>query len=346
MIKYLGSKRTLVPLISAVIGALPGARSVVDLFSGTSRVGHALKQRGLQVFANDLNTYAATLGRCYVQADADLAPQAQALLDTLSALPGRPGFFTETYCHQSRFVQPHNGARVDAIRDEIARMTLSPELEAVLLTALMEAVDRVDSTTGLQMAYLKQWAPRSFNPLALRLPALLPRPAAGACAAHQLDALAAAQRLSADVAYLDPPYNQHKYLANYHIWETLVRWDQPEVYGVACKRVDCRARMSPFNSRPRAFDALAAVIQAVQARYLVVSFSNEGYISRAQMEALLATRGHVSVIERDFRRYVGARIGIYSPGGEKVGQISHLHNKEYLYVVSPEPLPPLDWSEV
>ena len=69
MIKYLGSKRTLVPRLTEVIHGLDGVRSVVDLFSGTSRVGHALKDSGLLVRSNDLNRYAATIARCYVQAD-------------------------------------------------------------------------------------------------------------------------------------------------------------------------------------------------------------------------------------------------------------------------------------
>lgn len=340
MIKYLGSKRVLLPLITSVVSSLPGARSVIDLFSGTSRVGHALKGAGFQVFSNDLNTYASTLARCYVQADLERHQEsAERLIAELNVLPGRAGYFTETFCVNSRFFQPKNGARVDAIRDAIAAKGLEPELESILLVSLMEAADRVDSTTGVQMAYLKQWARRAHKDLSMRLPALLPRAAGGPGKAHQLDALDAAGSLSADVAYLDPPYNQHKYLSNYHIWETLVRWDAPESYGVACKRVDCRQRKSPYNSRPRARDAVAALVAAIDARYLVVSFSNEGYVPREEMEALLRSRGHVQVIERDFRRYVGAQIGIYSPGGEKVGRVSHLRNKEFLYIVSPEPLP-------
>jgi adenine-specific DNA-methyltransferase len=140
--------------------------------------------------------------------------------------------------------------------------------------------------------------------------------------------------LQADVAYLDPPYNQHSYLANYHIWESLVLWDKPEVYGVACKRVDVRERPSPFNSKKQFFQALKDTITAVQARYLVVSFNNEGYIAREDMEALLSTRGKVTTLEHDFKRYVGAQIGIYNPQGAKVGAVSHLRNKEFLYVVT------------
>ena len=255
-----------------------------------------------------------------------------------SALPGEPGWFTETFCERSRFFMPKNGARVDAIREAIAQKDLPPELEAVVLVSLMEAADRVDSTCGLQMAYLKKWAPRAHNELELRLPKLLPRAAAGKGSVTQLEALEAARSLEVDVAYLDPPYNQHSYLSNYHVWESLVLWDKPEVYGVACKRVDCRTRKSPFNSKRKFHAALAELVEAVRAKVLVVSFNNEGYIEREQMEALLSTRGRVTVFSHDYKRYVGAQIGIYNPSGDKVGAVSHLRNLEYLYVVETEAL--------
>ncbi|MCX7029620.1 MAG: DNA adenine methylase [Spirochaetes bacterium] len=339
MIKYIGSKRTLVPAILEVVRRVDGARSVLDLFSGTSRVGHALKAAGYRVLANDHNAYAATLARCYVQADAgDVLGAARMLVGEFNALGGSPGWFTDTYCVKSRFFQPKNGERIDAIREAIASRGLEPELEAVMLVSLMEAADRVDSTTGLQMAYLKEWAPRAHNDLELRVPDVLPRAANGKGHATCLDAQDAARALEADVAYIDPPYNQHSYLANYHIWESLVRWDKPEVYGIACKRVDVRERRSVFNSRPKSADALRRLLDAVRATVLVVSFSNEGYVARNAMEAMLSSlwdgSGKVSTIENDFKRYVGAQIGIYNPQGRKVGTVSHLRNTEYLYVVA------------
>lgn len=136
-----------------------------------------------------------------------------------------------------------------------------------------------------------------------------------------------------DVAYLDPPYNQHKYLGNYHIWETLILWDKPAVYGRACKRVDCRERTSVFNSKPQFTAAFAELVRRVKARWLVVSFSDEGYLDRTTAEAILGQRGQVRVVEHDYKRYVGAQIGIYNPSGEKVGAVSHLRNTEYVYVV-------------
>lgn len=335
MIKYIGSKRVLVPLLVEIISRIQPTGSVLDLFSGTSRVGHALKRHGYRVVANDHNNYARVLGTCYVQADADdHLRSVERLVQEFNRLPGRPGYFTSTFCEQSRFFHPKNGARVDAIREAIVLKGLPPELEAVMLVSLMEAADRVDSTTGVQMAYLKQWAARAHNDLELRVPELLPHAASGKGEAHGLDALQAVRTLGADIAYLDPPYNQHKYLGNYHVWESLVLWDKPEVYGIACKRIDCKERGSVFNSKREAGAALSTVLREVQARHLVVSFNNEGYFAREEIEAMLAHREHVMVISQDFKRYVGAQIGIHNLKGEKVGKVSHLRNTEYIYVAT------------
>ncbi len=338
MIKYLGSKRLLLPAILDLVGGLAHenaqTRSVLDLFSGTSRVGHALKKAGFRVLANDHNAYAATLAGCYVAADREAVERdATRLIDEFSRLPGRDGWFTDTYARRSRFFREENAARIEAIRDAIEAKALPPELRAVMLVSLMEAADRVDSTTGVQMAYLKAWAARANKHLTLRMPDVLPRAVAGKGEAHQRDALHFVADVEVDIAYLDPPYNSHKYRSNYHIWETLVRWDQPEVYGIACKRIDCRDGSSPFNTARGCLPAMAHIIRSVRARHLVVSFNNEGRIARKEMVALLEERGAVEVIEHDYKRYVGAQIGIHSPAGKKVGIVSHLRNVEYIFVV-------------
>lgn len=338
MIKYLGSKRALMPRILERVEALAtrsaarGApiRTVLDLFSGTARVAHALKARGYRVHANDHNAYAAAIATCYVQADRRRwQARAERLIAELDAMPGRPGWFTETFCVRARYLMPRNGARVDAIRERIAALALAPELEAVALVSLMEAADRVDSTTGVQMAYLKQWAPRAHQPLRLRVPELLDGEGSASC----LDARVAARRRVVDLAYLDPPYNQHSYLGNYHVWESLVRWDKPEVYGVAMKRTDVRERGSAFNRRGAIAPAFREVLAAVRARWLLVSFSDEGHLTLGEVRAMLAEHGAVRAVEMAHRRYIGHRIGIYNPRGEKVGTPGPARNRECLFVV-------------
>jgi adenine-specific DNA-methyltransferase len=337
MIKYIGSKRTLIPTICSIVEALPEVTSCIDLFSGTSRVGHALKGKGFQVFSNDLNTYAATIARCYVQANLeDWDKKAAKIIAHCNQIKPEEGYFTETFCKQALFFQPKNGAKVDAIREWIETQDFEPELKAIILISLMEAADRVDSTTGVQMAYLKSWAPRAHNDLKMKMPDILPQAKHGKSKAFQMDAFQASKVLKADLAYLDPPYNQHKYLGNYHIWESLVRWDKPEFYGIAKKRIDVKDRKSPFNSKPRATAEMASVIKNLDARYLVVSFSDEGYISRDEMVKVLSERGHVHVINKDYKRYVGAQIGIHSTDGRKVGSVSHLSNTEYIFIVAKE----------
>ena len=338
MIKYLGSKRLLIPAILDVVRKVDGVTSVADIFSGTSRVGFALKSEGYKIHANDHNTYAATIAKCYIEANRDTETgEVKELLVELQDLDGSAGWFTENYCEKARYFQPHNGAKIDAMREKIHTWSSSGQIsdttKAVLLTSLMEAADRVDSTTGVQMAFLKNWAKRSYNEIELRLPDLLPLPDNGPCLATQLDAVNAAKTTTADLAYIDPPYNQHKYLGNYHIWESLVLWDKPEVYGIARKRVDCRDRRSEFNSKPRFLQTFEQLINSAASPRLLVSFSNEGYASRDEIIEIMSVRGEVKVYESDYKRYVGAQIGIHNQNGKKVGTVGHLRNIEYLFLV-------------
>jgi len=312
---------------------------VCDLFSGTARVGHRLKRDGFRVWSNDHNAYAHALATAYVQADREIwAERAEAVLAELRMVKPEAGWFTRTFCEEARFFHPDNGARIDAVRERIETMGLEPELKAVVLVALMEAADRVDSTAGLQMAYMKQWAPRALKPLELRLPDLLPGVAAGPCVATRGDAVEIAAEVEADLVYLDPPYNQHSYLANYHCWESLVLWDKPETYGVARKRVDVKTRKSAFNSRPGIGPAMQTVIERLKAPNLIISFNDEGYLSREDLVAMLASRGHVQVVDIPYPRYVGARIGIHNLKGEKVGAVGRLRNVEHLFVVTDRPV--------
>ena len=143
---------------------------------------------------------------------------------------------------------------------------------------------------------------------------------------------------SFDFAYLDPPYNQHRYFTNYHIWETLVAWDAPVHYGVACKRVDARdpETRSVFNERRRMGDALAGVIRDIDAEVVAVSYNDESWVTIEELQAMVGERGGmVCTLGFDSRRYVGAQIGIHNPRGEKVGSVSHLHNVEYVVVGGP-----------
>lgn len=332
MIKYLGSKRTLVPLLQQIALAAR-VQTALDLFTGTTRVARSFKEAGAFVTAVDTASYSEVFSKTWIELDGSKADQTELTmaLGELNALKGTSGYFTKVFCEDARYFQPHNGERIDAIRDHIEANYSGSWLYFPLLASLLLAADRVDSTTGVQMAYLKQWSRRSHSELKLTDPILI----AGEGRSVRSDALEVTRNLPAvDLAYLDPPYNQHRYFANYHIWETLVRWDAPERYGIANKRLDVRTpeTKSKFNSKPAMPIALNQLIQDVNAETLVLSYNNEAWLSRDELIAMLETRGHVEVIDVDFKRYIGSQIGVYNKAGERVGQPGAKRNTEHVLI--------------
>lgn len=333
MIKYIGSKRAVAPLLERLAARLP-ITTACDLFSGTTRAGQAFRRAGVRVVSNDLASYSEAFGQAYIARDAAAPERALARwVARLQDLPGRAGYVTETFCRQARFFSEENGARIDAIRAAIAAAGLDPVTEGCLLTSLIEAADRVDSTCGVQMAYLKRPAARSLQPLRLRVPDPVPGPAGSVVRAPANDL---APALDVDCVYLDPPYNQHSYFANYHAWETIARGDRPEAYGVARKRIDCRGARSPYNGTRSAWPALEDLVASLRTPWIVMSVSDESFLAPADVAHLLSARGHTAALAMDVPRYVGARIGIHNPAGERVGRVSHLRTTEWLIVSGPD----------
>ena len=333
MIKYLGSKRTLVAVLGAIAQAAE-AKTAVDLFTGTTRVAQEFKRNGLSVIASDSATYSDILAKCYLEADldkADLNSLSQKIA-FLNSLPGSRGYVTENFCEKARFFQIKNGERIDAVREELeANFKTDPEYP-ILLTSLMLAADRVDSTTGQHMAYLKNWSHRSGHDLELLVPDLISgtgRSILG-LAEEVIDELP-----MVDLLYMDPPYNQHRYFTNYHIWETLVRWDNPEPYGVAMKRIDSREAHthSVFNQRKKMPPAFKDVITKAKAKTVVVSYNNESWVEPIDIaESLLQNHESVALLEFDYKRYIGSQIGIYNKSGAKVGAVGERKNKELIFI--------------
>ncbi len=335
MIKYLGSKKRLLPVLGDLFSR-SGAETALDLFTGTTRVAQEMKRRGGHITAVDLARYSKVFADCWIKTDRNEVDQ-KALSDALahlSSLKGSPGYFTETFCVESRFFQPFNGERVDVIREVIESDYSDSPLFPILLTSLILAADRVDSTAGVQMAYIKKWADRSFKELELRVPELLEN---SGVSIHG-DAVALAPVLPhVDFAYLDPPYNQHRYFSNYHIWETLVAWDRPDHYGIACKRIDNRddSTKSRFNEKRNMPLAFESVVKTLDTDIMVISYNDESWVGKDHLLAMCERFEEVRFLAFDSKRYVGAQIGIFNPDGEVVGEVSHLRNKEWVVVAGP-----------
>lgn len=332
MIKYLGSKRALLPVLETLITA-SRAKTAVDLFTGTTRVAAAMKQIGMQVTAVDAASYSEVFSKTFIEfdgKDADFRELTDAV-DSLNSLSGSSGYFTEVFCEKARYFQPKNGQRIDAIRSAIESDYKHSWMYFPLLSSLLIAADKVDSTTGVQMAYLKAWSRRSSLELELQVPQLL----AGPGRSVRGDAIEQIPNLgSFDLAYLDPPYNQHRYFGNYHIWETLVRWDEPNYYGIANKRIDARSseNKSAFNSKLTMPSALAAVIAGLDAKTLILSYNNESWLSRRELSDMCSSYESVELLDFDSKRYVGSQIGGYNQSGRLVGKPGAHRNLEHIVI--------------
>jgi len=336
VIKYLGSKRALLPVLETLFRASE-ASTAIDLFTGTTRVAATIKQLGMNVTAVDTASYSEVFSKVFIELDgseADLQELAGAI-GSLNSLSGRSGYFTEVFCEQARFFQPKNGQRIDAIRSAIESKYKQSWMYFPLLASLLVAADKVDSTTGVQMAYLKSWSRRSFLELELQVPQLLTGPGRSV----KGDAIEQAHKLgSFDLAYLDPPYNQHRYFGNYHIWETLVRWDDPEYYGIANKRIDARLseNKSAFNSKLTMPDALEKLIAGLDAKILVLSYNNESWLSRRELSDMCSSYESVEILDFDSKRYVGSQIGGYNQSGRMVGKPGAHRNLEHIVIAGPQ----------
>lgn len=330
MIKYLGSKRALLPVLEKLFEA-SGAGTAVDLFTGTTRVAAAMKQLGMSVTAVDTASYSEVLAKTFIELEASSCDisELRSAVSRLNQIPGERGYFTKTFCEEARFFQVKNGIRIDAIRNLIESDYKSSWLYYPLLASLLIAADKIDSTTGVQMAYLKTWSRRSSLDLEMKVPELI----SGTGVCLMADANQAVKNIEeVDLAYLDPPYNQHRYFGNYHIWETLVRWDKPSYYGIANKRIDTRnsENRSEFNSKLTMPDALRNLISNLKAKTLVLSYNNESWLSRRELTDMCSHFERVEILDFDFKRYVGSQIGGYNQSGELVGRPGAKRNLEHV----------------
>ena len=321
-IKYAGSKLRMLPHIMKMVCSLDDVYTVLDAFSGSTRVSQALYQSGrYAVTSNDIAVWSEVFATCYLQAPRREAYYRQ-LIDRLNALPGHEGWFTLHYApHDDRTpdeemrkypFQRKNTMRLDSIRECIAEWraagTIDVPTERVLLTSLILALDVVDSTIGHFSSYLKRWSARSYRDLTLRLPRLCYNecwPAASVCRSNVFDLHG-----EWDLAYLDPPYgsanvkmpsSRVRYAAYYHLWKSVVLNDQPTLFGAAGRREDSRDGISASvfedfhmgtSGRLKAIEAIERLVQQVKARYILLSYnSSGGRVTREEIQQMLSENG-------------------------------------------------------
>lgn len=312
--KFIGSKFALLPFITEVVDrCCPDARTAADLFAGTGVVAYALAVRGLAVVAGD-NLYSCYVPlRAFLTGGAETRPDRVAgLLRTLAALPGKRGYVWENY--GGRYFTEENAARIDAIREQIAAWAAGGVVdaaeEAMLLTSLLYAADKVANTCGQYDAYLKHLGREAYSPdgthlvdasvyrpLTLGMP--VPAPGGHRHRVFLGDANELVRRVEVDLLYLDPPYNTRQYIDNYHVLENIARWERPPLYGKT-RKFRREAHKSRYSRRGEAARALAELVRDARCRHILLSYSAEGILPHETLVRILETRGDVAVYTRRY----------------------------------------------
>lgn len=332
-VKYAGSKLKLLPYILHLANKVK-PKIVFDGFAGTTRVSQAFAQAGCKVVSNDRAVWSKIFNLCYLKNERE-ANFYQEIINHLNALPEKDGWFSENYgglpsgkksSETDGFKKPwqiHNTRKLDTIREEIENLNLDETEKAVVLTSLILALDKVDSTLGHFSSYLKEWSPRSFNRMILKVPRLFS--SIENHEVHYADIFKIVENVEADLAYYDPPYGSNnekmppsrvRYAAYYHLWTTIILNDKPEVFGKVKRRIDSSDNLagSIFEDFRRndagrftAVEAIENLITATNARHIILSYSSGGRATAAELyEILSASCKILDFVKVDYKRNVMA----------------------------------------
>lgn len=334
-IKYAGSKLKILPHILRLVGKVQ-PETVLDGFSGTTRVSQALAKLGYTVICNDIAIWSQVFGTCYLLNDKERECY-QPLIDHLNAVQPIDGWFTEHYggkpnggnaVQQDGLKKPwqiHNTRKLDGIREEIESLNLNIVDKSVVLTSLIIGLDRVDSSLGHFASYLKDWSPRSYGELLLKTPKVFT-----SSKEHQVfrkDALDIVQSVGIDLAYFDPPYGSNnekmppsrvRYAAYYHIWKSVCLFDQPELFGRAGRRKDSSDSVAvsdfeEFRRTPEgkfvAVEAIDRLVRDTRAHWIIMSYSSGGRATAEELNEVLRSHGKLrEVVEINYKKNVMANM--------------------------------------
>lgn len=328
---YIGSKYSLLSFLETSILSVidKDCKVFCDLFAGTGIVGRHFKQMGFDIIANDLQHYSYVLNQHYI-ANTKVLPFTQ-LCASIPALSGMPtqqrkyavcahlsqlapqeGFIYQNYCsggtrgqaHERLYFTDHNGMLCDSIRSQIQdwyqQRLITPQEYYFLLASLLESIDKLANTASVYGAFLKKIKPSAAHSLVLQ------------AAEHSLgngkhqvycgDSNKLVASMPCDVLYLDPPYNHRQYAPNYHLLETISLYDSPSLKGKTGLRPYDHQK-SHYSSKAKVRQAFEELIGSAKARYIFLSYNNEGLLSLADIEAIMSSRGSYGVFTQKYNRF-------------------------------------------
>ena len=306
---YIGSKYKLSNFIKSEITKVVGEmkdKVFCDLFAGTGAIGRAFKTDSKKIIANDFEYYAYILNQNYIGNHERL--NYQEFIEELNLLEGVDGFIYNNYClgsgSERQYFSDENGRKIDAIRQKIEEWKTSGRINEnlyyFLLTSLLENADAVANTASVYGAYLKHLKKSAQKTLVIK-PALFEiNDNEHEVYNEDANSLIKLKDFKGDVLYLDPPYNARQYGSNYHLLNTIAKYDAFTPNGKTGLRNYERSRYCQKNEVAKVFENL---IENAKFKYIFLSYNNEGLMSKETVEKTMKKFGRYDVATIEYQRF-------------------------------------------
>jgi len=334
--RFIGCKENLLDFIETFVKQKDIRGNIFcDLFSGTGSVAKHFKKLGYKIISSDLLFFSYVLQKVYIEQNqypkfAKLlkhlkidpveetlftsdSQSAKEIIKYLNNLEGVEGFIYKNYSpegtqgqtHSRKYFTGDNSKRIDAIREKIEewkKSNLINEQEYYfLLASLIEAVPFVANISGTYSAFLKEWDKRAFKKLTLEVPEIIKSDEIHKV--YHEDGLKVLDQVKGvDILYLDPPYNERQYAPNYHILETIAKWDKPEIKGITGMR-SYENQKSEFCNPKTGIKALGEIINKGNFKHLLLSYNDDGIMPESEILKLFNKVGKSEITEQNYQRY-------------------------------------------
>ncbi len=276
---YLGAKWKLSDWIFNVISYYSKEKNLtfLDACAGSGSMSVGASRNEFSVVANDVMEYSRCILSGILLMNENLIEEATNHIEIINNLKPTEGFFLKEYSERANrlYFTNENAKRIDASRQYVDIIE-DKILKDYLIYCLIEAVSRVSNTAGTYGAFLKKLKSRALEPLIIKLENYYTSDAT----VYSEDILFLLNnegfKLREDIMYIDPPYNNRQYGANYHIYETLARYDYPYVKGVTGLRDWINESKSPFCIKSKALPFLIDILKSSNAKLILLSYSSDG----------------------------------------------------------------------
>ncbi|QQX77586.1 MULTISPECIES: DNA adenine methylase [Aequorivita] len=305
---YIGSKHKLSSFIfetvSDVCGKELSNKTFCDLFAGTGIVGRNFKPHVKQVIANDVEYYSFVLNRNYI-GNQTLFDYDEFIIE-LNNLKGKKGFIFENYSENGKagrnYFTAENGQKIDAVRLQIEvwkkASQISEEQYFFLLTSLLESADKVANTASVYGAYLKHIKTSASKKLVIK-PAIFQQ-SENSHQVFQQDSNELIKKIKGDILYLDPPYNARQYGANYHLLNTIAKYDTFVPKGKTGLRDYYKSDWCRTGEVLKSFEEL---IENAEFPYIFLSYNNEGLMGQKEVQTVMERFGKYTLKTKKYQRF-------------------------------------------